>query len=70
MALTDQRRRHSNRPQKLGVETKTKFTNFLKSGRKSDYSLSDTSKIYLPENFNISELHKMYLENNSEYPLS
>jgi hypothetical protein len=64
----DNRGKHSNRPSKLSDNTKLKMTNFIKSlkGRKSHYSLKDTSKIYLPEELNKSKLHRMYNDSNVE----
>lgn len=50
----DGRGKHSNRPNRLSEKTKSKVFSFIKSlkGRKSHYSLKDTSKVYLPDELN------------------
>ncbi|KAL1510072.1 hypothetical protein ABEB36_004727 [Hypothenemus hampei] len=55
----DGRRKHSNRPKKLTIETFNNVMEFIRSfkGRKSHYSLKDTSKIYLLDELNVSKIH-------------
>lgn len=67
----DGRGKHANRPNELSEETKSKVLSFIKSlkGRKSHYSLKDTSKVYLPEELDKSKLHRMYCESNKENPV-
>lgn len=64
----DGRGKHANRSNALSVETKAKVISFIQSlkGRKSHYSLKDTSKFYLPEELNKSKLHRMYNETNKD----
>lgn len=67
-AQADGRGKHKNRPNKLSDETTTKVMDFIKSlkGRKSHYSLKDTSKVYLPDELDVAKLHRMYNESNKE----
>lgn len=64
----DGRGKHANRSNALSEETKAKVISFIQSlkGRKSHYSLKDTSKLYLPEELNKSKLHRMYNETNKD----
>lgn len=54
------RGKHTNRPKKL----KSKFMNHPRSfhGRKSHYSLHDSSKIYIPEELNVKKMYDMFEE--------
>lgn len=67
-AKSDGRGKHKNRPHRLTDVTKLKVMEFIKSlkGRKSHYSIRDSSKVYLPEELNIAKLHRMYNESNKE----
>lgn len=68
-AQSDGRGKHANRPNQLPEETKIKIFDFIKSlkGRKSHYSLKDSSRIYLPEELNLAKVHRMYNEANKEH---
>ncbi|KAF2904063.1 hypothetical protein ILUMI_02113 [Ignelater luminosus] len=68
----DGRGKHSNRPNKVSEETTTKVHSHIRSlrCRKIHYSLHDSKKLHLPEELNITKLHKMYLELNPNYPVS
>lgn len=68
-AKSDGRGKHKNRLHRLSDVTKLKVMKFIKSlkGRKSHYSIRDTSKVYLSEELNIAKLHRMYNESNKEY---
>jgi hypothetical protein len=68
-AQKDGRGKHKSRPNQLSEEIKSKVFNFIKSlkGRKSHYSLKDSSRVYLPEELNKAKLHRMYNEANKEY---
>lgn len=68
---TDKRGKHDVRPHKLSDETKGKAIDFIKSlkGRKSHYSLKESSKVYLPDTLNISKLHRMYIEQNPDHKM-
>lgn len=60
----DRRGKHSKQKHRLSTETVDKVKNFIRShrGHKSNYSLSDTKKLYLSEQLNITKLHKMYCD--------
>ncbi|KAK9704062.1 hypothetical protein QE152_g28508 [Popillia japonica] len=60
----DKRGTHLNRPHKLTkdrLESIHKHINSFK-GRKSHYSLKDSTRIYLPESLNMKKMHQMYVE--------
>lgn len=67
-AKDDGRGKHGSRRHALSDETKTKVMCFIKplKGRKSHYSLKDSSRIYLPEELNVAKLHRMYNDSNTE----
>lgn len=70
-AKPDGRGKHKNRPHRISDVTKLKVMDFIKSlkGRKSHYSIRDTSKLYLSEELNISKLHRMYNDSNKEHQI-
>lgn len=63
----DQRGKHSNRPHKITDKTTDIIKKHINSfnGRGAHYSLRDTSKKYLPDDLNISVMHKMF---KTKYP--
>lgn len=67
----DSRGKHKNRPNQLSEETRLKVLDFIKSlkGRKSHYSLKDTSKVYLPAELDKAKLHRMYNDSNKEHTI-
>ncbi|KAK9889649.1 hypothetical protein WA026_007025 [Henosepilachna vigintioctopunctata] len=62
----DMRGKHSTRPKKLSSALKTKVMDHIRSfrGRKSHYSLHDSSNIYLPEELNVKKMYDMFLDKN------
>lgn len=72
IAPVDKRGRHDNRPNKLKTEVHDDIKEHLKSfkGRSSHYSNKKTSKIYLPEEFDIKKVHKLFLEKYPHHTLS
>jgi hypothetical protein len=68
----DRRGQHKSRPHALShadIETVHAHIKSLR-GRKSHYSLSETRRIYLPDELNISKLYKMYKERNQQSRVS
>lgn len=65
-APTDMRGKHSNRPKKLSLALKSKVMDHIRSfrGRKSHYSLKDSSKLYLPEELNVKKMYDMFEDKN------
>lgn len=65
-APIDKRGKHSNRPKKLSSILKSKVMDHIRSfrGRKSHYSLHDSSKIYLPEELNVKKMYDMFEDKN------
>lgn len=61
-APTDKRGKHNNRPKKLSSALKSKVMEHIRSfrGRKSHYSLHDSSKMYLPEELNVKKMYDMF----------
>lgn len=72
VAPKDKRGTHNTRPNKLSPDVRDCVIEHIKSfkGRQSHYSLKDSSKIYLPEDLNISKMHRMYLEKFPNFPTS
>lgn len=68
----DMRGKHFNRPHAKTEETKNYVNKHLSSlkGRKSHYSLKKTTKVYLPEELNITKLYNMYMEKYPNNPVS
>lgn len=68
----DGRGKHSNRPNKFSESTLSKIDAHIQSlkYRQSHYNLHDSKIFYLPKDLNIKKLHDMYLELNSEHPVS
>jgi hypothetical protein len=61
----DARGTHKNRPRKISEETFNKI-----DARTSHYSMEKTSKIYLPEELNITKMFNMFKEANSDVTIS
>ncbi|PSN52493.1 hypothetical protein C0J52_11211 [Blattella germanica] len=61
-APSDMRGKHGNHQHKLSVETVSIIRQHINSfkGRKSHYSLNDSSKTYLPEEMNITKMLQMF----------
>lgn len=59
----------ANSPDQLSKETKSKVFNFIKflRGRKSHYSLKDTSRVYQSGELYKAKLHKICNESNKEH---
>lgn len=68
----DQRGKHSNRPHRITSETVDVIKQHINSfnGRGAHYCLHDTSKKYLPDNLNISIMHKMFRTKHPEVKCS
>ena len=68
----DKRGRHKSRPHALSHADKDSIHAHIKSlrGRKSHYSLSETRRIYLPEELNISKLYRMYKKQHPQSRVS
>lgn len=71
-APKDKRGRHHNRPNRLPEQTVNKVKEHIASfkGRTSHYTYAKTKKIYLPEELNLTKMHKLYMEKYSENPIS
>lgn len=56
--------KHHNRPHKLSDTTVEAVRSHIKSfkGRESHYSHKDSNKTYLPQDLNVSKMHKMFKE--------
>jgi hypothetical protein len=61
----DARGTHRNRPRKISEETFNKI-----EARTSHYSMEKTSKIYLPEELNITKMFNMFKEADSDVTIS
>lgn len=61
-APLDMRGKHNNRPRKLTEDVKNKVMEHIRSfrGRKSHYSLHESSKIYLPEELNVKKMYDLF----------
>lgn len=61
-APLDMRGKHSNRPRKLTEDVKNKAMEHIRSfrGRKSHYSLHESSKLYLSEDLNVKKMYNMF----------
>lgn len=59
---TDRRGKHTNRPHKLKMDDEGAIHEHIQSlkGRHSHYSRSQTKRLYLPEELNISKLYTMF----------
>jgi hypothetical protein len=68
----DARGTHKNRPRKISQQTLNKIDAHVKSfkGRTSHYSMEKTSKIYLPEELNVTKMFNMFKEANSDVTIS
>lgn len=71
-APTDRRGKHENRPHKLSEDKHEMIMAHIRSfkGRKSHYSLSKTSKTYLPEELNIKKMFSMFKHENPNVDVS
>ncbi|CAG4973820.1 unnamed protein product [Parnassius apollo] len=61
-APLDRRCKHSNRPRKLTADIKKKAMEHVRlfRGRKSHYSLYESSKLYLSEDLNVKRMYNMF----------
>lgn len=68
----DMRGKHANRPHKLADDIVDSIKDFINSliYCNSHYSIEDSEQIYLPEEFNIAKLHRMYTAQNTEHKVS
>ncbi|KAL4711664.1 hypothetical protein ACJJTC_003431 [Scirpophaga incertulas] len=68
VAPQDKRGKHENRPKKVSDTTLNLIKEHLKSfkGRTSHYSNKKSSKIYLPEEFNIKKVYELFIEKNPD----
>lgn len=71
-APRDGRGKHNVRPKKLSVETKSAIVGHIGSfkGRKGHYNLSESTKIYLPEELNIKKMFDMFCSQNENIQVS
>lgn len=68
----DQRGKHLNRKHAIPEETKEMIKAHINSfkGRGAHYCLKDSKKKYLPEDLNISKMHKLFKELHPNIPVS
>ena len=64
MSLNDGRSKQSSRPRKISVEKTNAVIEHISSfkRRKGYYNLAESTKIYLPEELNITKITILYIE--------
>ncbi|RUS69503.1 hypothetical protein EGW08_022732 [Elysia chlorotica] len=69
---TDQRGKHNNRPRAFTEEQVQRIVDHIRSfrGRQSHYALSDTRRLFLPEELNLTKMYNMYCEQFPHHPCS